>query len=169
MKGVILIIGLVLSFSVFGREENRSIEISKSPQPLSIHIPYVYFKKGSYELDHIYHSFLDTMVMFLNENPKIITHIIGHTDCKGDEIYNLKLSKKRAKSVAKYLRQKGIKKSRLELKWYGETRLLNLCSDTIECSEEMHQLNRRVEFVFIFPEDSIEKLLSPFFYSKYYT
>ena len=59
-----------------------------------------------------------------------------------------KLSKKRAKSVANYLHQIGIKKSRLELKWYGETKLLN------QCSEEMHQLNRRVEFEIVFPEDS---------------
>jgi OOP family OmpA-OmpF porin len=50
------------------------------------------------------------MTMFQNENPKIITHIIGRSDSSGDVNYNLKLSKKRAKSVANYLRQKGIKK-----------------------------------------------------------
>jgi outer membrane protein OmpA-like peptidoglycan-associated protein len=157
MRSIIILLAgyfMIVGFSVLEKVENKRVEISNTPQPLSIHIPYVYFKKGSYELDPVYHSFLDTMAMFLNENSKIITHIIGYSDSRGDLNYNFKLSKKRAKSVANYLRQKGIKKSRLELKWYGETRLLNLCSDTIECSEEMHQINRRVEFIFVFPEDS---------------
>lgn len=144
MKGLFLIIGLVFSFSVFGQE--KSIGCGGGLQ-------HVYFNKGEFELDDFDKKYLDTVALFLRENKEVTLKLIGHSDSKGDSKYNYKLSKKRAKSVANYLHQIGIKKSRLELKWYGETKLLNHCSDTIECSEEMHKLNRRVEFEIVFPEE----------------
>jgi OOP family OmpA-OmpF porin len=145
LKSILFTVFVVLvSFSVFGQEESNGCGGV---------LQHVYFNKGEFKLDDFDKKYLDTVAMFLNENKEVIFVMSGCTDSKGDSIYNLKLSKKRAKSVANYLHQKGVKKSRLELKWYGETRLLNLCSDTIECSEEMHQLNRRVEFVFVSPEN----------------
>lgn len=144
MKGLFLIIGLVLSFSVFGQE--KSIGCGGGLQN-------VYFNKGEFELDDFDKKYLDTAAMFLNENKEVIFVISGYTDSTGDSKYNYKLSKKRAKSVANYLRQKGIKKHRLKLKWYGETRLTRKCYLSIEFSEEMHQLNRRVEFEVVYPEE----------------
>jgi outer membrane protein OmpA-like peptidoglycan-associated protein len=52
---------------------------------------------------------------------------------------------------------KGIKKDRLIIKNYGETKLLNQCSDGVECSEELHQVNRRTEFVLLFPKEEKKK------------
>jgi outer membrane protein OmpA-like peptidoglycan-associated protein len=46
---------------------------------------------------------------------------MAHTDSKGTDAYNLKLSQKRAESVVKYLLSKGIAPGRLKAKGYGET------------------------------------------------
>ena len=144
MKGLYLIIGLIFSFSVFGQE--KSIGCGGGLQ-------HVYFNKGEFELDDFDKKYLDTVAMFLRENKEVTLKLIGHSDSKGDSKYNYKLSKKRAKSVANYLNQIEIKKKRLKLSYYGESNLLNLCSEGVECTEELHQVNRRVELVYVFQEE----------------
>ena len=61
------------------------------------------------------------------------------------ELY-LKLSYKRANSVVEYLESRGIRASQLDAVGFGEKNLLNACDDESDCSEEMHQENRRTEF-----------------------
>jgi outer membrane protein OmpA-like peptidoglycan-associated protein len=46
-----------------------------------------------------------------------------------------------------WLISKGINKARLTAKGYGESQLLNKCSDGVKCIEEEHQANRRSEFI----------------------
>lgn len=84
---------------------------------------------------------LDRLVQLLTENPTIKVEISAHTDSKGSDEYNLKLSQKRAESVVNYLIGKGIAASRLIAKGYGETQPIDT-NDT----EEGRQNNRRVEF-----------------------
>lgn len=88
---------------------------------------------------------LDRLTAFLNTNPNIKIELSSHTDSRGDNNYNMKLSQKRAQSAVNFLIGKGIAASRLSAKGYGETKLLNQCKDGITCSEEEHQLNRRTE------------------------
>ena len=71
----------------------------------------------------------------------------AHTDARGKASYNLSLSERRAASTMKYLIDKGIDASRLVSKGYGETQPLFDCDSN--CSEEQHELNRRIEFVII--------------------
>ena len=74
--------------------------------------------------------------------------IIGsHTDARGNDIYNEKLSGRRAEATKNWLIQKGISPSRLSSKGYGEYKLVNDCADGVECSEEQHQENRRSTFI----------------------
>jgi outer membrane protein OmpA-like peptidoglycan-associated protein len=94
---------------------------------------------------------LDTLVMFLKENKGVKVDISSHTDARGSDEYNMKLSAARSSSCLTYIVSKGITRDRLEVKNYGETKLLNHCDDGIECSEELHQVNRRTEFVLKFP------------------
>jgi len=84
---------------------------------------------------------LDRLVQLLTENPNIKVEISAHTDSKGSDEYNMKLSQKRAESVVNYLIGKGIAPSRLIAKGYGETQPIDT-NDT----EEGRQNNRRVEF-----------------------
>jgi outer membrane protein OmpA-like peptidoglycan-associated protein len=48
-----------------------------------------------------------------------------------------------------WLVKKGIERARLTSKGFGESRLINNCSDGVECTEAQHQVNRRSEFIVI--------------------
>ncbi|MBK8403537.1 MAG: OmpA family protein [Saprospiraceae bacterium] len=78
-------------------------------------------------------------------NPKIKIHIGSHTDCRGEENYNLELSRNRAKSVYQYLIDKGIFSDRLDYIGFGEREFAVSCECNL-CSEEEHQMNRRSTF-----------------------
>ena len=63
---------------------------------------------------------LDSLILMLNENPNITIELSAHTDYRGAEDYNKKLSQKRAESVVKYLINHGIAPDRLTAVGYGE-------------------------------------------------
>ncbi|WPR72035.1 OmpA family protein [Flavobacterium sp. NG2] len=88
---------------------------------------------------------LDVML----QNPTIKIDIRSHTDSRQSDAYNKKLSESRAESTKNWLIQNGIEKSRLTAKGYGESLLVNRCTDGVECTEEEHQANRRSEFVIV--------------------
>lgn len=85
---------------------------------------------------------LDQVATVLTDYPKINVSIEGHTDSKGSNKYNLKLSADRAKAVMEYLVKKGISSNRLVSKGYGEEKPV----DTNK-TEAGRAANRRVEFV----------------------
>ncbi|MEY3398876.1 MAG: hypothetical protein RL220_1470 [Bacteroidota bacterium] len=109
-------------------------------------------------LDNIYYDYdkadirpdaakeLDKLVKILNDFPTMKIELSSHTDCRGSDSYNLKLSERRAKSAVDYIISQGISKSRLVNKGYGETKLLNKCDDGVNCTEDEHSYNRRTEF-----------------------
>ncbi len=63
---------------------------------------------------------LDELVNLLNENPNITIELSAHTDFKGSDQYNERLSQRRAESVVNYLIEHGIASDRLTPKGYGE-------------------------------------------------
>ncbi|PTS95731.1 flagellar motor protein MotB, partial [Pedobacter sp. HMWF019] len=65
---------------------------------------------------------------------------------RGNDQYNQWLSQRRANSAVQYIIDRGIGKNRITAKGYGESRLLNHCSNGVNCPESAHQLNRRTEF-----------------------
>jgi OOP family OmpA-OmpF porin len=87
---------------------------------------------------------LNQLLSTLRENPKMKIEIVGHTDSKGSDEYNLSLSERRAKAVVNYLIQKGILAKRLNSKGYGKSKPI-ASNDT----DEGRQQNRRVEFIVI--------------------
>jgi outer membrane protein OmpA-like peptidoglycan-associated protein len=89
---------------------------------------------------------LEKIAMVLKNNTSIKIEISAHTDSKGNDQDNLKLSEQRAKSVTDFLIQNGINSSRLISKGFGETKILNRCKNGIDCSDLEHAINRRVEF-----------------------
>ena len=90
---------------------------------------------------------LAKIVEVMKEHPTIKIAIKSHTDSRGSDAYNLALSDRRAKSTLEWMVQQGIDRSRLTAKGYGETQLVNGCSNGVPCSEEEHQKNRRSEFI----------------------
>jgi outer membrane protein OmpA-like peptidoglycan-associated protein len=87
---------------------------------------------------------LDKVVEFVLNNDIKLIEISGHTDSKGSESYNQKLSEGRAKSVMEYLISQGIESDRITFKGYGESKPI----DTNK-TEEGQARNRRVEFKII--------------------
>lgn len=89
---------------------------------------------------------LDRLGWILRQNPDMKIEVRSHTDARARDAYNLKLSQNRARAVVDYLVAKGISAKRLIHKGYGETELVNDCGNGVNCSEKMHQENRRTEF-----------------------
>lgn len=106
-----------------------------------------YFDFNSSELRADAKSVLDQDINVLKNNPNMRVSIDGFADSRGTEAYNKNLSVNRANAVKQYLLSKGIAGKRIKsVTGYGETELVNNCSDGVECSDEEHQLNRRVKF-----------------------
>ncbi|MEC7752855.1 OmpA family protein [Roseivirga sp. UBA1976] len=91
---------------------------------------------------------LDKLVQILKDNPNIRIELSSHTDARSDDDYNLDLSQRRAQAAVDYIVSKGISADRLIAKGYGESQLVNGCTNERidECTEEEHQQNRRTEF-----------------------
>ena len=90
---------------------------------------------------------LEKLIMIMEEYPNLRIAIRSHTDSRGNDAYNMALSERRAKSILTYLVNHGIERDRLTAKGYGESHLLNRCSNGVHCTEEEHHENRRSEFI----------------------
>ncbi|MCS7005233.1 MAG: OmpA family protein [Cytophagales bacterium] len=80
-------------------------------------------------------------------NPHINIEIGCHTDARGDDAYNEKLSQSRAEAARNYLIRRGIHPKRITAKGYGEKYILNECTEGVKCSNEKHLENRRLEYI----------------------
>lgn len=90
------------------------------------------------------HKIIDLLT---NHYPSMIIRVESHTDSRGSNSYNDRLSIDRANSTYEYLISNGLSKQRvIAHQGYGERRLTNGCSDGVHCEEPDHQLNRRTEF-----------------------
>lgn len=85
---------------------------------------------------------LDKLVTILKDYPDTNIEVQGHTDSKGSDNYNMKLSERRASAVSAYLRNKGVASSRLTTKGYGETAPV-----ADNGSDDGRAQNRRVTFL----------------------
>ncbi|QKX07604.1 OmpA family protein [Aquimarina sp. TRL1] len=93
---------------------------------------------------------LQKIIAALKEYPQLKIDVRSHTDSRGTDAYNLYLSDRRAKSTIAYIIKKGgIDPSRITGRGYGETALINSCTNGTPCSKEEHQLNRRSEFILV--------------------
>jgi OOP family OmpA-OmpF porin len=84
---------------------------------------------------------LEQMVQIMNDYPDYSLSIAGHTDSKGADDYNLRLSYERAASARKYMLSKGIPADRIEARGYGETKPI-----ATNATAAGQALNRRVDF-----------------------
>ncbi|KIQ21049.1 flagellar motor protein MotB [Flavobacterium sp. MEB061] len=90
---------------------------------------------------------LEKILDVLDSHPTMKLDIRSHTDSRQTHKYNEALSNRRAKSTIDWLIKNGINANRLTGKGFGETQLVNQCSDNVICTEEQHQANRRSEFI----------------------
>ncbi len=88
---------------------------------------------------------LDKVVALLQQSPDIRVELGSHTDSRGSTAYNDRLAQNRAESAVAYIVGKGVNKSRITARGYGERQLLVNCPDGVPCTEAQHQANRRTE------------------------
>jgi outer membrane protein OmpA-like peptidoglycan-associated protein/tetratricopeptide (TPR) repeat protein len=115
----------------------------------TLDIPIIYFDldKSIIRKDATFD--LAKILVVMQQFPKMKIDVRSYTDSRQTEQYNSKLSDKRVKSTIDWLIKNGIEKNRLTGKGYGESQLVNHCSDGVECTELEHQANRRSEFIII--------------------
>jgi outer membrane protein OmpA-like peptidoglycan-associated protein/tetratricopeptide (TPR) repeat protein len=113
------------------------------------HIKEIYFDLDKYNIRQDAAIELAKILEVLLEYPSMKIAINSHTDSRQTHAYNVVLSNNRAKSTRKWLIKQGVAADRLTAKGYGETKLVNNCSDGVDCTEEQHQYNRRSEFIVI--------------------
>jgi len=110
-----------------------------------INLDNILFDLGSEQYTPQSEPILERLTKFMKEQPGVSIELSAHTDCRGGDKYNMELSNARARSCAKYLDEHGISKIRVTNVGYGERDLLNRCEDGVDCTEEEHTINRRVE------------------------
>ncbi len=108
-------------------------------------------------LEIIYHDFdrstiegvekekLDQLIVAMRSRPGIRVRLNSHTDSRGTESYNQRLSKRRVETTEAYLVAAGIDAERIEKRWHGESQLINHCDNNSDCSSTEHAKNRRTE------------------------
>lgn len=93
---------------------------------------------------------LEKIVSVMNKYPDMVVELGSHTDCRASKAYNEKLSDRRAKASAEYIKSRIPNADNIYGKGYGESKILNGCtcegSQKVPCTEEQHSSNRRTEF-----------------------
>ena len=107
----------------------------------------IFFDFDKATIKPVSYPILDQVVKVMTDRPNMRVRVEGHTDSKGSEAYNQRLSQRRAEAVVKYLVGKGIDPSRLEAVGYGKSRPIapNQNSDGSD-NPVGRAKNRRTEF-----------------------
>lgn len=114
----------------------KSINTAAEPQ---LHI--INFATNKTDVEDSYVAILEQHARFLKANPGLTLTISGHSDKRGSNEYNEKLSLQRAQSVYDILLSYGVPDDQLIVDSYGETSPLH--------SENNYQENRRVELEYL--------------------
>ena len=86
----------------------------------------------------------------MNKYPGMVIRLESHTDSRAPDNYNMDLSNRRAKSTYLYIISQGIDSERIaQYEGFGESQLVNKCTNGLKCSDGEHQLNRRTEFIIL--------------------
>lgn len=117
------------------------IEITPIAVNVTIPLNNIFFDFDKASLRSESFSELNRIVALMAERKSMTVEISGYTDNLGPDAYNMKLSERRAKSVSKYLVEKGVDSSRITTTWFGETRPVDTTN-----TKAGNRKNRRVEF-----------------------
>ncbi|MDX6181555.1 OmpA family protein [Flavobacterium sp. Fl-77] len=124
--------------------------VVKSKGVEKVDVKPIYFDFDKFDITPLAVEELSKVVFLMQKFPNIRIKIESHTDARGKDAYNLKLSDNRAKSTRDYIVSQGIEASRIESAiGYGETRLINNCKNGVKCTDEEHVVNRRSDFIII--------------------
>ncbi|MFN0216281.1 MAG: OmpA family protein [Saprospiraceae bacterium] len=120
-----------------------NIELDRARIDKRIQIQNIYYDYDKWDIRADAAERLDNVVTLMKDNPGISVELGSHTDSRGNDDYNQKLSQRRAAAAVAYIVSEGVDSTRITARGYGESQLANRCRNGVECSEEEHQNNRR--------------------------
>jgi outer membrane protein OmpA-like peptidoglycan-associated protein len=127
-----------------------NVEMERVNMNKNIAIKNIYYAKSSAELTDTARKELDKVKIMLEYNPSLVIELGSHTDSRGSDEANLRLSQARAQAAVDYITSTGlVEASRLKAIGYGEKKLVNKCVDGAPCNEAEHIQNRRTELKII--------------------
>ncbi|WP_448606279.1 OmpA family protein [Paenimyroides ceti] len=109
----------------------------------------IYFDLDKHDIRSDAATELAKIVEVMKEYPQMKIDVRSHTDSRGSDSYNMKLSQRRAKSTADWMVAQGVDRNRITYKGYGETQLINACVNGAKCTDAEHEENRRSEFIVV--------------------
>jgi len=146
--GIILILG-VGAWIYMNRPKPKKEEDSTG-EILSDVFDNLTFEFGKADIKKESYPYLNELADTLIKAQNWTLEIHGHTDDRGSDDFNIKLSKKRADSVKNYLVMKGVLPETITTKGFGKSKPL-VPND----SDENRQKNRRVEFIITKPNNEV--------------
>ncbi|MEO8147631.1 MAG: OmpA family protein [Bacteroidia bacterium] len=139
--------------STIGKKASEQIDAPTALESIILNISKpvkrIQFEKKGVKLRKSSGKGLDELNETLIKNPQIRIELASYTDSRGSDKENYDLTQQRADFCKNFLIQKGISPSRIIAKGYGETKLINHCTNGILCIDEEHEENNRIEFTVI--------------------
>jgi OmpA-OmpF porin, OOP family len=134
-----------LRLQINGKDEDgglifTEIELLPNAVGTTIRLDKLIFEQGKADITQDSYQELNKLLGMLQESPSMRIRLEGHTDYRGNEQQNMKLSQLRVEAVRDYLNSKGINKRRIETKAFGGSKPVVRSDDP-----ETQRLNRRVE------------------------
>ncbi|HUF21830.1 MAG TPA: OmpA family protein [Burkholderiales bacterium] len=125
--------------------EGTGVSVTRTGEDITLNMPgNITFRTGSSDLDSQFFAVLDSVAKVVTKYDKTLVEVAGHTDSVGADDMNMRLSQRRADTVARFLMSRGINEQRLIPIGAGETRPI-ASNDT----ESGRQANRRVELTLL--------------------
>lgn len=145
---------MLLSISTVGKKKSDTVTLDFPMKGMLQTLSYldktigvVYWEFNADRLTNGAPDTLNNVVTFMTANPQCVVEVGSHTDSKGTDEYNLKLSQRRSDAVAKYLMSKKVQQFRIVSKAYGESMPLELNENPPGTDNpEGRSKNRRTEF-----------------------
>ncbi|MCB0475376.1 MAG: OmpA family protein, partial [Flavobacteriaceae bacterium] len=124
-------------------------ELRVDNEKIMVNINTIYFDFDKWNIRPDAARELDKVIAVMKEHPSMVIQSGSHTDSRGSDRYNQRLSQRRAEATVDYIVAGGIDRKRITARGYGESQLVNACANGVKCSKEEQQLNRRTEFVIV--------------------
>jgi outer membrane protein OmpA-like peptidoglycan-associated protein len=136
------------AFSTAGIDGDRTLEFNLTSMCKGdiIKIENIYYEYNKFFIRNDAAVELDKVIALLRSYPSMVIELRSHTDARGSDSYNMKLSDQRARAAVEYMIKNGIDAKRLVAQGYGETELINECKNGFTCDDKKHEQNRRTEF-----------------------
>lgn len=158
-----------LEFNTVGLEPESTVKkefrLKKKPSKENVEVFTIF---EPIRLNNIYYDFdddkilpdaerdLQLLVELMQQYRDMVIELSSHTDSRGIDSYNQRLSERRANSAKDWMVERGIAEDRIQAVGYGETKILNECKNGVECTDEEHRENRRTEFTILEGPKTIE-------------